>query len=242
MARSASQRIDTLWDQKLEPDVRKFHARVARETLAAEQARGFDKQPLRFVDRRTSAPLESVRPFGIIEFVARSDIADAARWIFQKLYALSPIGSRPKSRRYIKSHLVFLNRTSVGYDIEAALKLYKPGDRIQIVNDKPYAKKIEGRGKSVRGAAIKPLSKQAPNGVYRSVYAAARRRFAKTIFLDFTYRKLDLDVTAMGYQGGGWQRKDGASTQHRRRRIRRPVVYPVINIYQSQAGREGSLT
>jgi hypothetical protein len=228
MARAPRNSIAAVWDEALEPDVRQYQVAVARQVLAEEQLRGFDERPVRIVDRRTNAPVESVRAFGVIEFVSRADLADVARWVFAELVRRSPVGP---TGRYQKSHLVFLNRASVG-DMEAALRVYKPGDRIQIVNTQPYARKIEGRKQSkAKGGAIKPLSKQAPNGVYRAVYAAARRRFAQRgIFFDFTYRKLDLGVTAWGLQGGGRNRK----------RIRRPIVYPQIQIYQSTAGREGS--
>lgn len=227
MARAPRNSIAAVWDEELEPDVRRYQVAVAKQVLAEEQLRGFDERPVRIVDRRTNAPVESVRQFGVIEFVSRADLADVVRWMFERLVQISPVFEGD----YRRSHLLFLNRVSVGTDVEELLKRYRPGDRIQIVNTQPYAKKIEGRGKSARGAAVRPLSKQAPNGVYRAVYAAARRRFAKRgIYFDFTYRKLDLGVTAMGLQGGGRNRK----------RIRRPVVYPQIQLYQSTAGREGS--
>lgn len=228
-------RIDTVWDKDLEPDIRKLQVRIAREVLAAEQAKGFDPKPRRIVDRRYDAPLEAVKPFGVIEFVARGDVLAVARWIYQQLKAKSPV----LTGRYRSSHIIMVNEAALRGTLDE-LRDFRPGDRIQIVNTQPYARKIEGRGKSFRGGMLPALSKQAPNGVYRSVYAAARRRFGKVAFIDFTYRKLDLGVTAWGYQGGGWARKDGASTQHRRKRIRRPLVYPVIKIFQSRSAMMGS--
>lgn len=230
MARSPRNSVAAAWDEAIQPDVRKFQIAVAKDALADEQARGFDERPVRIVDRKTNAPVESVRQFGVIEFVSRADLADVVRWIFARLAEISPVYEGD----YKKSHLLFLNRVSVGTDVEALLKRYRPGDRIQIVNTQPYAKKIEGRKQSkAKGGAIKPLSKQAPNGVYRAVFAQAKRRFSRRgVYLDFTYRKLDTGVTAWGLQGGGKNRK----------RVRRPVVYPQIQIYQSTAGQMGSPT
>ncbi|MGE0722820.1 MAG: hypothetical protein AB7O45_00520 [Alphaproteobacteria bacterium] len=234
MARSASQRIDTIWNKTLEPDLKRYHIRVAREALAAEQARGFDPKPRRIVDRRFDAPLEAVKTGGVIEFVARADIADIARWIWARLVEKSPVGSPPADKHpglYKRSHVAMLNGVAMN-GIEAVLRAYKPGDTIQLVNTQPYAKKIEGRGRSARGAAIRPLSKQAPTGVYRSVYASAHRRYGKTAWIDFTYVRLNTGITAWGYVGGGKNRK----------RARRPVVYPTIKLKQGASALTGSPT
>ncbi len=229
MARAARERIDTVWDEAIEPDIRKYTATVARQALAEEQLRGFDERPRRIVDRRYDAPLDSVRPFGVIEFIARGDIAELLRWIWAALVKRSPV----LTGRYKRSHLVMINGVSVGPDPEAVIAKYKPGDRIQIVNTMPYAKKIEGRSKTkTGGAAVRGQSKQAPNGVYRAVYGAAKRRYGKVAFIDFSYVKLDTGRTVMGLQGGGKNRK----------RVRRPAVFPAIQIFQSATAREGSPT
>lgn len=227
MARSVRDRIEMVWDQELEPDLRRYQVAAARQVLAEEQLRGFDERPRRIVDRRYDAPLDSVRFGGTIEFIARGDIAALLRWIWEEIVRRSPV----LTGRYKSSHLIMLNGTSVGSDPEAVIRQMKSGDRIQIVNTQPYAKKIEGRARSrTGGAAVRGQSKQAPNGVYRAVYASAKRRYNKVAMIDFTYVKLDTGLTVMGFQGGGKNRK----------RMRRPAVFPAIKLFQSASAREGS--
>ena len=240
MARAARERIDTVWDAELQPDIREYTKTVARQALAEEQLKGFDERPRRIVDRQFDAPLDAVRPFGVIEFIARGDIAELLRWIWAAILRRSPV----LTGRYKKSHLIMINGASVGADPEAAIARYKPGDRVQIVNTMPYAKKIEGRSKTkTGGAAVRGQSKKAPNGVYRSVFGAASRRYGKVAFIDFKYVKLDLGVTVMGYQGGAhYTAKRNAGDIRRRKRIKRPAVYPSIQIFQSETGRLGSPT
>jgi hypothetical protein len=240
MARSARERIDTIWDADLVPDIREYTKTVARQVLAEEQMKGFDEKPRRIVDRQFDAPLDAVRPFGVIEFIARGDIAELLRWIWAGILRRSPV----LTGRYKGSHLIMLNGTSIGSDPEAVIAKYKPGDRIQIVNTMPYAKKIEGRSKTkAGGAAVRGQSKKAPNGVYRAVFGAATRRYGKVAFIDFKYVKLDTGVTVMGYQGGAhFTAKKNAGDIRRRKRIKRPAVYPSIHISQSEAGRLGSPT
>lgn len=227
MARTRRDVIATVWDEELEPDLRKYQVTVARQALAEEQVRGFDERPRRIVDRRYDVPIEAVRFGGVIEFIPRGDIAELLRWIFAEIVRRSPV----LTGRYRDSHIIMINGVSVGSDPEAAIRRYKPGDRVQIVNTQPYAKKIEGRSRTrTGGSAMRGQSKQAPNGVYRAVYGAAKRRYSKVAFIDFTYVKLDTGLSVMGSQGGGRNRK----------RVRRPAVFPCIKLFQSESGRLGS--
>lgn len=205
----ARDRLALVWDEVLEPDIRQFQIMTARHVLAEEQARGFDREPRVIVDRRFDAAIETVKPFGRIEFVERVDIGEVVEWIWKRLLERSPV----LTGRYQDSHIVMINGASVP-DIRG----YKPGDRIQIVNIQPYARKVE-RGQSI----------MAPNGVYRGVFNAARRRYGRNLFIDFRYVKLDLGVEVTGFQGG---RSKGVQHNRARKRVKRPQVYPSIQLYQ----------
>jgi hypothetical protein len=168
-----------------------------------------------------------VKPFGKIEFVARQNYADIVLWALNELWKRSPI----LTRRYINSHVVMINGTSLGANMAAALRAAKPGDRIQIVNTQPYAKKIEGRPASrKRGiSAIRGQSRQAPNGVYRVVQRLAVQRYGRSIFVDYKFVKLDTGVKVWGFAGGSNRR--GPMKQGDRKRIQRDAVYPALQFY-----------
>jgi hypothetical protein len=203
-ARVTTDRLDKVWDSDIAPDIRKYQIAVAREAFAEEKRRGFDKNARTVIDRRRyDAPIESVQSFGVIEYIARVDIREAAEWVWAEVIRRSPVDSG----RYQDSHVVMINGVSVD-----SLDGYQPGDKIQIVNIQPYSRKIE------RG-----LSLLAPNGVYRLVYAAARRRF-RDAFVQHKWVKLDSGVKVSGLAGGG----------RRRERKMRDAVYPAIQIFQAR--------
>lgn len=215
----ATENIAVVWDEVLEPDIRLFQIETARRVLAEEQARGFDRNPRVIVDRRFDAPIESVKPFGRIEFVQRVDIGEVVEWIWKRLLERSPV----LTGRYQDSHIVMINGVQVP-DIRAIgleQRGYQPGDRIQFVNTQPYARKIE-KGHSVK----------APNGVYRTVFAAARRRYGRNLFIDYKFVKLNLGVKVRGFQGG---RSKGVRHNRPRKRVLRDQVYPAIQLYQGAA-------
>ena len=221
MASVSAPGLDLVWSRELEPDLREFQVQVANETLAEEIAQGFDSRPRRIVDRRFDAPITSVKFGGRIEFLASFDLAEIAEWVWMEVRRRSPI----LSGDYQDSHVIMVNGTS-----RAVLGELQPTDRVQIVNTRPYARKIEGGG-GPSGPTKAPQSLQAPNGVYRMVYRAARSRFGRNAFIDWKWVKLDLGVRAWGLQGG---RSKGVVHDRARKRILRPMVYPAIQIYQQQ--------
>lgn len=214
-------RLDVEWDKLFEPDIRQTTQRVAFEALREEVARGFDNQPLVVTDGVPRRAPDQVRAFGKIEWIARANAVEIALWIKAEVERRSPV----LTRSYQRSHILMLNGVSV-----ADLKAYKAGDRIQIVNDQPYAKKLEGRpartrrgrgGQRERVKGVRGASKQAPQGVYRVVHRLAVARYGRSVFIDFKYVALDLGVTVQGFKGGGRNRARGA----------RAHVYPAIQIY-----------
>jgi hypothetical protein len=129
-----------------------------------------------YVDGREGAPLDSVRPDGVI--VAEWEIlSDLIVWIGEQLVANSP----RLSGRYAASHVLFADgeEVPIGEEVPAA-------DEYVFLNIQPYARKIEGDG------TRSPESRQAPEGVYRLVAALAQRearfRGAGNVRVTFSFR------------------------------------------------------
>ena len=123
-----------------------------------------------FVDGKQGAPLDSVRPNGVIvtEFEL---VQDVLVWIAEQLFKFSPV----KSGLYQKSHELFAD----GRHVEALGQLIPIADEYIFVNTVPYARKIE------RG-----LSSQAPEGVYQAIAALARTRFGNITKTSYTFATL----------------------------------------------------
>lgn len=202
--------------------------RVTIETAFAELprqvAKGFDNEPIVITDGVPRRDPTLVKPFGKIEFVARTNYAEMVTWALAELIKRSPV----LTGRYKASHVVMLNGTAVGANQAAALRAAKPGDRVQIVNTVPYAKKIEGQPASRRRgrARVRGQSRKAPGGVYRVVQRLAVSRYGRSVFVDFKYVKLDTGVKVWGFQGGGRNRK----------RVQRAAVYPALQFFIKDAG------
>jgi hypothetical protein len=119
------------------------------------------------VDGRIGAPIDSVKPDGVI--VATFDlIADTLNWIGEMLVKESPV----LTGEYANSHVLFVDGVA-----------HTPGDAVPdaeeyvFMNVQPYARKIEHG-----------LSPQSPDGVYQAVAAVAKQRFGNTAKITFTYR------------------------------------------------------
>ena len=192
---------------------------TAIRELRVEVARGFDNEPVVITDGVPRRDYIEVKPFGRIEFAARTSMAEAVRWALTELQKKSPV----LTGRYASSHSVMINGVEIEGNIALALRNIRPTDRVQIVNPQPYAKKIEGRaGSRKRGiGVVRGLSSQAPGGVYRVVQRALVSRFGRTMFFDFKYVRLNTGVKVRGYAGGG----------RNRRRVQRDHVYPVLQFF-----------
>lgn len=148
-------------------------ADYAREALAEaqeinRQAIGAVPPHKTFVDGREGAPLEDVRPDGVIIFRFEM-IVDMLQWIERTLMEHSPT----RSGRYQRSHVLVADGNAV--DPEAG----QIPDAMEyvFVNTQPYARKIE------RG-----LSPQAPDGVYEGVAVLASSRYGNVAKIRFGYR------------------------------------------------------
>jgi hypothetical protein len=152
----------------------KAFAEFARRALAEAQDQNrqvFGAVPPHdtFVDGRKGAPLESVKPDGVIVFQFEL-LTEAFEWIDDMLILHSP----SKSGRYAKSH-VFL---ADGREADP----FRPpqgASEFVFINRQPYARKIE-RGQSP----------QAPEGVYDVVAILAQQRFGNMARIRFSYRTL----------------------------------------------------
>ncbi len=147
-------------------------ASYARQAIAEAQEvnrRAIGRVPPHetFVDGRQGAPLESVRPDGVI--VAEFELlGELFAWIGEMLVKNSPV----LTGDYAASHAFFADGVAVdaGGTVPAA-------EEYVFLNVQPYARKIE------RG-----LSSQAPDGVYESVALMARRRFGNVASIRFSFR------------------------------------------------------
>jgi len=206
---------------------------VAERALREEVGRGFDNQPVVVTDGTPRRDYLQVKPFGKIEFIRRPQMAEAVLWALNQLQKRSPV----KTGNYKHSHTIFIDGVEVEESLapeEMLLKL-KDGQRVQIVNKLPYAKKIEGRKATSRGrgasrvklASFAGQSKQAPRGVYeRVVLPMLVRRYGRSMFFDFKYVKLSTGLKVRGLQGGGANR----------RRVMRDAVYPSLHFFIKPTG------
>lgn len=119
------------------------------------------------VDGRAGAPLETVKPDGVIsaEFELFDDVLV---WIAGQLETHSP----RLSGRYAKSHTIFAD----GVEVDVGAKI-PDAQEFVFISTLPYARKIE-RGES----------SQAPDGVYQVVATLAQRRFGNIAKVTFSYR------------------------------------------------------
>lgn len=206
-------RLDVQWDKLIDPDIKALTVRTAYDALREEVGKGFDPQPVVVTDGMPRRAPEQVREFGKIEWIARADAVEVAKWINAQLFRLSPV----RSGRYRQSHIWMVNGAQV-----SNWSTYRPGDRIQIVSTVPYARKLEGRPARTTGAGrnrkrtpgLRGASKQAPQGIYRVVHRLALARYGRSLFIDFKYVPLNLGVTVRGKRGKS-----------------RAQVYPAIQIY-----------
>jgi len=202
---------------------------TAFNVLAQEGARGFDREPVVITDGVTRRDPRQVKPFGKIEFVARTTIADAVLWALAELIRRSPIGPA-KDGHYKDDHTVLINGAEVRGNIRVALTQAKAGDRIQIVNPRPYARKLEGataNKKTGRGGR-RGSSRQARGGIYRPVLRSVVQRWGKSVYVEYKNVKLNLGVKVWGDQGGRYNR---AGVKGRVKRVIRDQVYPALQFF-----------
>jgi hypothetical protein len=212
--------------------VRQATIDVAEKALVAEVSRGFDASPVVITDGRPRRDYNNVKPYGKIEFAARPQMAEIVFFAMAELYRLSPV----KTGAYRRAHYITIDDTKVSGNLSDALCNAGPGARVQIINPQPYARKIEGataNKKTGRGKR-RPLSRQAPRGVYRVVQTLILQKYGKTVFVDYKMVKLpELGVKVWGDEGGRYKSKTLRFFRRNQKpkRVLRDHVYPALQIF-----------
>ncbi len=209
------------FDRWLDGDIRKFHIELVEEDLPAEVDRGFDEEPTVVTDGVVRRDYQAVRPYGRIEFLARIGVREPVEFALRLLQQISPRGPA-EGGHYAESHVVLLNGVGVSSGRLEVLDRVKPGDRVQIVNIMPYARKIEGHraNRRKKWTGRRGQSRQAPGGVYRKVHGEITRRWGRTVVVDYRLEQLSLDgVQLQASRGAAWRTRSGY------------YVYPVLSFY-----------
>jgi len=165
--------IELIMQRTLSPEAQSRRlAAHARERLA--EAQEINRQALgrippheTFVDRRQGAPLESVKPDGVIVFDFEL-LDDLFAWIGEQLVLHAPV----LTGEYRRSFAFFVD----GVELEPGQPV-PPFKEAVFLNTQPYSRKIE------RG-----LSDQAPDGVFQAVATLAKKRFGNMANIRFSYR------------------------------------------------------
>ena len=210
--RPITRELQVALDKALGPAARsKILANAAMRALAEAQSQnrsalGYVPPHRTFVDGRTGAPLESVKPEGTIAFRFQL-VNDVVQTCLEELRKASPV----LTGRYRRSHVIYADGQIVpaGSPIMAARE-------VVILNLVPYARKIE------RG-----LSQQAPNGVYEAVAAQMKRRFSNVAKIAFSYREpLAGDIALWAAQKERRLSRCGVrrSRSARQRDLRQPAI------------------
>lgn len=118
------------------------------------------------VDGRRDAPLESVKPNGLIVFEFEL-VGDLLRWIADQLETHSP----RRTGAYAASHILLADGNVADPQNPPLAQEYV------FLSPLPYARPLE-RGHS----------RQAPDGIYQAVALLAQRRFSNQVSVEFTYR------------------------------------------------------
>jgi hypothetical protein len=179
--------VQLMISQELSPAAQSKHfAELAGEQI--EAARNINKQALGrvppetiTVDGRKGAPLESVKPNGVI--IAEWDVfVEVLVWIADQLNKHSPM----RSGRFRKNNTLFAD----GVETDVGQKLSQDVHEFVFINTLPYARKIESGSSS-----------QAPDGVYQVVAVLARQRFGNAAKISFGYRTAIAGAFVGGRQG-----------------------------------------
>lgn len=220
---------------------------ISDETLKEEQANGFDKKPVVVVDGKQNKPVINVSPLGQIEFVSRTNMDEIILQTYTGLLERSPVDTR----RYIKSHYVFLNGTQVATDFPslkswlATKPQFKDTDFIRFVNIQPYARKLERLGVTAQRAHVRQEKSKdkrgrsgthilAPNGAYFLTSRSIRRLFKQNSVIKFGF----ISGSQLGLLAAFKTQASGARGGKRGKihKGARTYLYPSITISVSQGG------
>lgn len=220
---------------------------TARTVLKEEQGKGFDKSPLTIIDGKRSDDLNSVKPFGYIQFNAKVASEEFLLPIYQSILDKSKV----VTGLYIESNFVYVQGTVVAKNMQQFKAWIASTDlsslkSIRFVNTMPYAGKLERLGLSSsrqlqRITKAKDKKKRSgthvrqPNGTYFLSARAVNKRFKHNASIKFEWvngRTIDLSQSATQTKGGKPLRR----TFHPSSGRKGTYVYPSIMVRFNKGG------
>lgn len=181
-----SRDVELILSEDLSPAARSARlAEFAREQIAEAAATNrtiFGRTPpyQQFVDGAEGAPLDRVRPDGVIA-VNFELIDEVLQFIADELRRVAPV----RSGRFRDTFLMLADGDEV-----VSKERFSDASEIVFTSAQPYARKLEGDDNRA------PLSKQAPDGVFEVVAAKAAKRFGNIARIRFGWRSL-IGTTAL---------------------------------------------
>jgi hypothetical protein len=143
---------------------------VAPQVLREEQAKGFDKNPLIYVDNKLNKPLSSVKPFGKVEYVSRE--VEFGSVLSDSLLILLKL-AKVVTGFYYDHFWVFRNYTVIARNLRE-LDAYvasnldvNRADVFHIINVAPYARWLERRGVDINFTKGTPATGRRSRDKYR---------------------------------------------------------------------------
>ena len=220
---------------------------TARTVLKEEQGKGFDKNPLTIIDGKRSEDLNSVKPFGYIEFDAKVASEEFLIPIYQSILDKSKV----VTGLYLESNFVYAGGILIAKNMQqfkAWVASSKVGlvNSVRFVNTMPYAGKMERLGlaasrqqdKWVKSKDRKQRSGpkvRQPNGTYFLSAKAINKQFKHNASIKFEWvngRTIDLSQSATQTKGGKPLRR----TFHPDSGRKGTYVYPSIMVRFNKGG------
>lgn len=145
------------------------------------------------VDRKFDASVESVKDYGVVSYVRRAGMPEILQTAVKLLRKVSP----RKTGQYLSSHIILVNGKELPLHSIDQIVL-APDDIVQLMNVTEYARKIEGYDigtggttKSGKPRKRRPLSSQAPQGVYRLVARLLKQQYGNSAYIKYAFKSLD---------------------------------------------------
>jgi len=140
------------------------------------------------VDGQPGRALDQALQYTDTIFHMHANVVDEA---LRLLITRSPVGPG-RHGHYRDNHWLYVNDVRRDAHLESEKVEIKKGDKVVIVNVKPYARKIEGtpyaRFRNRLSHRRPGLSAQAPDGVYEVTARDLQRMYGKIAIIRFTYR------------------------------------------------------
>lgn len=220
----------------------------ASEALKEEQGMGFDKDPRVLVDGKDSNNLNSVSPFGKIQFISRINIEE----LITATYVMLINKSKVDTGRYVNSHRVLFNGKQIATDMTslndwlATSPEIGANSKIVFINVEPYARKLERYGITASGQkgrvshGKKTKKKDTtgaiflmPNGTYFLTARAMQYKYGKNSKISFSF----ISGTSIGLNDKAENHHFKTSGRKKSKKaIGRAYLYPSITITVNGSG------